>query len=73
MPLPETFDVMNSSATCLPRISERRRFTSNATIDANARFTAEMNCRQAIVVAGLDIAAAFFRALDPHVDPGTAG
>jgi len=38
--------------------------TSKATIDADARFTAEMNCREPIVVAGLDIAMAFFRALD---------
>jgi nicotinate-nucleotide pyrophosphorylase (carboxylating) len=41
--------------------------TSNATIAADARFTAEMNCREPIVVAGLDIAAAFFRTLDAHV------
>jgi len=41
--------------------------TSNATIPAGARFTAEMNCREPIVVAGLDIAAAFFRSLDPDV------
>jgi nicotinate-nucleotide pyrophosphorylase (carboxylating) len=41
--------------------------TSNATISADARFIAEMNCREAIVVAGLDIAAAFFRALDREV------
>ena len=38
--------------------------TSRATIDALARFTATMNCREPIVVAGLDIAIAFFRALD---------
>ena len=38
--------------------------TSAATISADARFTAEMNCREPIVVAGLDIAEAFFRALD---------
>jgi len=38
--------------------------TSKATIDPHARFTAEMNCREPIVVAGLDIAIAFFRALD---------
>jgi len=42
--------------------------TSKATIDPDARFTAEMNARQAINVAGLDIAAAFFRALDPKVE-----
>ena len=41
--------------------------TSKATIDEGAQFTAEMNCREPIVVAGLDIAIAFFRALDPDV------
>ncbi|MFL6749953.1 MAG: carboxylating nicotinate-nucleotide diphosphorylase [Sphingomicrobium sp.] len=38
--------------------------TSKATIAEDARFTAEMNCREPIVVAGLDIAIAFFQALD---------
>lgn len=38
--------------------------TSRATIGADARFTAAMRCREPIVIAGLDIAAAFFRALD---------
>jgi nicotinate-nucleotide pyrophosphorylase (carboxylating) len=42
--------------------------TSSATIDAGARFTAEMNGRQQLVLAGLEIAAAFFRALDPDVE-----
>jgi nicotinate-nucleotide pyrophosphorylase (carboxylating) len=41
--------------------------TSAATISVDARFTAEMNCRQPIVVAGLEIASAFFRGLDPDV------
>ena len=41
--------------------------TSKATIAADARFTAEMNCREPIVVAGLDIAIAFFRSLDRDV------
>ena len=41
--------------------------TSAATISSEAQFTAEMNCRQPVVVAGLEIAAAFFRALDPDV------
>jgi nicotinate-nucleotide pyrophosphorylase (carboxylating) len=41
--------------------------TSNATIPADAHFVAEMNARQEIVVAGIEIAAAFFRALDPEV------
>ena len=41
--------------------------TSEATIPADARFTAEMNCREPIMVAGLEIAGAFFRSLDPEV------
>ena len=41
--------------------------TSNATIAADARFSAAMNCREPIVVAGIEIAIAFFRALDPDI------
>ena len=41
--------------------------TSRATIAEDARFTAEMRARQQIVVAGIEIAAAFFRALDADV------
>jgi nicotinate-nucleotide pyrophosphorylase (carboxylating) len=41
--------------------------TSKATIAKDARFTAKMNVRQPIVVAGIEIAAAFFRALDGRV------
>ena len=41
--------------------------TSRATIAADARFVATMNCREPIVVAGIDLAAAFFRALDADV------
>jgi nicotinate-nucleotide pyrophosphorylase (carboxylating) len=41
--------------------------TSSATISADARFRASMNCREPIVVAGLEIAIAFFRELDPEV------
>ncbi|HVF37431.1 MAG TPA: carboxylating nicotinate-nucleotide diphosphorylase [Sphingomicrobium sp.] len=41
--------------------------TSKATIDPHARFTADMNCREPIVVAGLDVAIAFFRTLDSEV------
>ena len=41
--------------------------TSAATIPADARFTASINCREAIVVAGLEVAAAFFRAMDSDV------
>lgn len=58
--------------------------TSAAVIPADARFTGVMDSRDAIVVAGLPIAEAFFRALDPaveierlveegaRVEPGTA-
>lgn len=42
--------------------------TSNATIAADARFTAELACREPIVVAGLDVALAFFRALDRQAE-----
>ena len=41
--------------------------TSSATIAADARFTAAMNCREPITVAGLDVAIAFFRALERDV------
>lgn len=41
--------------------------TSAAVIPVDARFNGVMDSRDAIVVAGLDIAAAFFRALDPDV------
>ena len=41
--------------------------TSKATIDASARFSATLNCREPIVVAGLDLVVAFFRATDREV------
>lgn len=41
--------------------------TSAAVIPAEARFDGVMDSREAIVVAGLPIAEAFFRALDPDV------
>ena len=41
--------------------------TSNATIAPDARFSAVMTCREPISVAGIDIAAAFFRVLDREV------
>ncbi|GLR47416.1 carboxylating nicotinate-nucleotide diphosphorylase [Sphingomonas astaxanthinifaciens] len=41
--------------------------TSASTIPAEARFTATMNCREEIVVAGICLAEAFFRRLDPAV------
>lgn len=69
MPLPDSFDVDEFVQRVLAEdLGKGGDVTSKATIDADARFTAEMNCRQAIVVAGLDIAAAFFRALDSGVE-----
>jgi len=41
--------------------------TSEATIEADARFAATMNCREPIVVAGIEVAIAFFRATDGAV------
>ena len=41
--------------------------TSAATISADARFSADLAAREPIAVAGLDIAEAFFRALDGEV------
>ncbi|MFL6845969.1 MAG: carboxylating nicotinate-nucleotide diphosphorylase [Allosphingosinicella sp.] len=41
--------------------------TSAAVIPADARFTGVMDSREAVVVAGLPLAEAFFRALDPDV------
>lgn len=41
--------------------------TSESVIPAEARFSGVMDTRDAIVVAGLPIAAAFFRALDPEM------
>jgi nicotinate-nucleotide pyrophosphorylase (carboxylating) len=41
--------------------------TSASTIPADAEFTASINCREAIVVAGMRVAAAFFQHLAPQV------
>lgn len=42
--------------------------TAESVIPADARFTGVMDSRDSIVVAGLPIAAAFFRALDPAME-----
>jgi nicotinate-nucleotide pyrophosphorylase (carboxylating) len=41
--------------------------TSAATIPAEVRFTAVMQCREPMVLAGIELAQAFFQALDPEV------
>jgi nicotinate-nucleotide pyrophosphorylase (carboxylating) len=65
MALPQDFDLHDFvQRTLAEDLGKGGDVTSKATIDADARFTAEMNCRQAVVLAGLEIAAEFFRALD---------
>lgn len=53
------------AATLAEDLGEGGDVTSAAVIPATARFTAVMDSRDAITVCGLEIAAAFFRALDP--------
>jgi nicotinate-nucleotide pyrophosphorylase (carboxylating) len=68
MALPEDIDCQEIVRRVLAEdLGTNGDVTSQATIAEDARFTAEMNARQAIVVAGLEIAAAFFRALDSTV------
>lgn len=55
-------------ATLAEDLGEGGDITSNAVIPAEARFAGVMDSRDAIVVAGLPIAEAFFRALDPAVE-----
>lgn len=54
-------------ATLAEDLGEGGDITSAAVIPADARFTGVMDSRDAITVAGLPIAEAFFRALDPDV------
>ena len=69
MPLPEDFDAAEFVKRVLAEdLGKDGDVTSSATIAAEAHFTAEMNCRQAIVIAGLELAAAFFRSLDKDVE-----
>lgn len=69
MPLPDRFDRKEFVRRVLAEdLGTGGDVTSKATIAPDARFTAEMNSRQAIIVAGLDLAADFFRALDPDVE-----
>jgi nicotinate-nucleotide pyrophosphorylase (carboxylating) len=68
MPLPATFDLMDFIRRTLGEdFGQGGDVTSKATIAEDARFTAEMNARQEIVVAGIEIAAGFFRAIDGNV------
>jgi len=68
MALPDGFDLTAFVRSVLAEdLGKGGDVTSNATIAEDARFAAEMNARQPLVVAGLDIAAAFFQALDGNV------
>ena len=68
-----TFDLPNFdpaafvAATLAEDLGEIGDITAAAVIPASARFTGVMDARDPIVVAGLPIAEAFFRALDPDV------
>lgn len=55
------------SATLAEDLGEAGDITSTAVIPADARFVGVMDSRDAITVAGLPIAEAFFRRLDPAV------
>jgi len=68
MALPDGFDLDDFVQRVLAEdLGKGGDVTSAATIAAEARFTAEMNARQTMVVAGIDVAAAFFRKLDAGV------
>ena len=55
------------AATLAEDMGQGGDITAAAVIPADARFTGVMDSRDPIVVAGLPIAEAFFRALDPEV------
>jgi nicotinate-nucleotide pyrophosphorylase (carboxylating) len=55
------------AATLAEDMGQGGDITSAAVIPADARFTSVMDSRDAITVAGLPLAAAFFQALDPDV------
>ena len=68
MALPDGFDLDEFVTRVLAEdLGKGGDVTSAATIAPDARFAAQMNARQAIVVAGLEIAAAFFLKLDGEV------
>jgi nicotinate-nucleotide pyrophosphorylase (carboxylating) len=68
MALPQDFDLDDFVTRVLAEdLGTGGDVTSAATIAPDARFTAVMDTRQWMVVAGMEIAAAFFRRLDPDV------
>jgi nicotinate-nucleotide pyrophosphorylase (carboxylating) len=69
MALPDDFDLDSFVQRVLAEdLGKGGDVTSRATIPDDARFDAELNARQSMVVAGIDIAAAIFRALDDRVE-----
>jgi nicotinate-nucleotide pyrophosphorylase (carboxylating) len=69
MALPDDFDLDSFVQRVLAEdLGKGGDVTSRATIRDDARFDAELNARQSMVVAGIDIAAAIFRALDDRVE-----
>ena len=69
MAIPDGFDLDDFVQRVLGEdLGKGGDVTSSATIGADSSFTAEMNCREPIVVAGLELAAAFFRVLDREVE-----
>jgi nicotinate-nucleotide pyrophosphorylase (carboxylating) len=69
MAIPENFDLDEFIGRVLAEdLGRGGDVTSNATIAEDARFTATMNARQKIVVAGIEIASGFFRELDAAVE-----
>jgi len=69
MALPDNFDLDDFVRNTLAEdLGIGGDVTSRATIPEDAHFVAEMNARQEILVAGIDVAAAFFRELDPEVE-----
>jgi len=68
MALPSGFDLdAFVDATLAEDLGEGGDITSAAVIPADARFAGVMDSRDAITVAGLEIAEVFFRRLDPQV------
>jgi len=69
MALPDNFDLNDFvRGTLAEDLGIGGDVTSRATIPENAHFVAQMNARQEIVVAGIEIASAFFHELDPDVE-----
>ena len=68
MSIDSTFDLMEFVRRVLAEdLGTNGDVTSAATTPPDAELTASINCREAIVVAGVEAAAAFFRHLDPDV------